>query len=89
MKTSDLIYLETDDSCAICGAKGIGILTKHHIDSNRSNNEYDNLILYFPEHDEILMRGKFFEQAIKSGDTPWVTIQESFEGFEYVVIGRL
>jgi 5-methylcytosine-specific restriction endonuclease McrA len=45
MKTSDLIYLETDDSCAICGAKGIGILSEHHIDSNRSNNEYDNLIV--------------------------------------------
>ena len=45
MKTSDLIYLETDDSCAICGAKGIGILSEHHIDSNRYNNEYDNLIV--------------------------------------------
>jgi len=45
MKTSDLIYVETDDSCAICGAKGIDILSEHHIDSNRTNNEYDNLIV--------------------------------------------
>jgi len=45
MKTSDLIYIETDDSCAICGAKGIGILSEHHLDSDRSNNEYDNLIV--------------------------------------------
>ena len=45
MKTSDLIYFETDDSCAICGAKGIGILSEHHIDSNRANNDYDNLIV--------------------------------------------
>jgi 5-methylcytosine-specific restriction endonuclease McrA len=45
MQTSDLIYFETDDSCAICGAKGIGILSEHHIDSNRSNNDYDNLIV--------------------------------------------
>ena len=44
MKTSELIYLETDDSCAICGAKGINVLSEHHIDSDRSNNEYDNLI---------------------------------------------
>lgn len=45
MKISDLIYFETDDSCAICGAKGIDILSEHHIDSNKSNNEYDNLIV--------------------------------------------
>jgi hypothetical protein len=45
MKTSDLIYFETDDSCAICGAKGIDVLSEHHIDSNRSNNDYDNLIV--------------------------------------------
>jgi hypothetical protein len=45
MKASDLIYFETDDSCAICGAKGIDILSEHHIDSDRSNNDYDNLIV--------------------------------------------
>ena len=45
MKTSDLIYVETDDSCAICGVKGIDILSEHHIDNNRTNNEYDNLIV--------------------------------------------
>jgi hypothetical protein len=45
MTTSDLIYFETDDSCAICGAKGIDILSEHHIDSDRSNNDYDNLIV--------------------------------------------
>jgi hypothetical protein len=45
MNTSDFIYAETDDSGAICGAKGIDILSEHHIDSDRSNNEYDNLIV--------------------------------------------
>jgi hypothetical protein len=45
MKTSDLIYFETDDSCAICGAKGIDVLSEHHIDGDRSNNDYDNLIV--------------------------------------------
>lgn len=45
MTTSDLIYFETDDSCAICGAKGIDILSEHHIDRDRSNNDYDNLIV--------------------------------------------
>jgi len=45
LKTSDLIYIEADDSCAICGTRGIAILSEHHIDSDRSNNEYDNLIV--------------------------------------------
>jgi hypothetical protein len=45
VETTDLIYFETDDSCAICGTKGIDVLTEHHIDGNRSNNEYDNLII--------------------------------------------
>jgi coproporphyrinogen III oxidase-like Fe-S oxidoreductase len=45
MKTSDLIYFETDDSCAICGAKGVDVLSEHHIDGDRSNNDYDNLIV--------------------------------------------
>jgi hypothetical protein len=44
MKISDLIYFETDDSCAICGIRGIDVLSEHHINSDRSNNEYDNLI---------------------------------------------
>jgi len=45
MKQDNLLYLETDDSCAICGNRGIQILTKHHIDGNRSNNTYENLII--------------------------------------------
>jgi hypothetical protein len=45
MKASDLIYFETDDSCGICGARGFDNLSEHHIDSDRSNNEYDNLIV--------------------------------------------
>ena len=45
MKTSDLIYFETDDSCAICGERGIDNLSEHHIDGDRSNNEYDDLIV--------------------------------------------
>jgi hypothetical protein len=45
MKISDIIYFETDDSCAICGTRGIDNLSEHHIDGDRSNNEYDNLIV--------------------------------------------
>lgn len=45
MKLQDFLYTETDDSCAICGIKGIQILTIHHIDENPSNNVYDNTIV--------------------------------------------
>ena len=45
MDIHDLIYIETDDSCSICGTRGIAILSEHHIDGHRSNNSYDNLIV--------------------------------------------
>ena len=45
MNQDDILYTETDDSCAICGLRGNGILTIHHIDHNRDNNAYDNLIV--------------------------------------------
>jgi len=45
MKLEDFLYTETDDSCAICGIKGIQILTIHHIDEDPSNNVYDNTII--------------------------------------------
>lgn len=45
MKLSDTLYGETEDACAICGIKGINVLTEHHIDQDRSNNRYDNLIV--------------------------------------------
>ena len=67
MKTSDLIYIETDDSCAICGAKGIGILSEHHIDSDRSNNEYDNrIVLCHNCHHKITNNKGLSEEEIKN-----------------------
>lgn len=45
MDMHDRLFVETDDSCAICGFRGISVLTEHHIDSDRSNNTYDNLIV--------------------------------------------
>jgi hypothetical protein len=65
MKTSDLIYIETDDSCAICGAKGTGILSEHHIDNNRLNNEYDNLIVLCHNcHHKITNKKNLSEEEI-------------------------
>ena len=45
MNLDDWLYIETDDSCAICGTKGTNLLTIHHIDGNHSNNVYDNTII--------------------------------------------
>ncbi|MBC7926494.1 MAG: HNH endonuclease [Bryobacteraceae bacterium] len=45
MKLDDRLYLETDDACAICGLRGVSVLTIHHIDGNSGNNVYDNMIV--------------------------------------------
>lgn len=45
MKLDDLLFGETDDTCAICGLRGIFVLTIHHIDGNSRNNVYDNMIV--------------------------------------------
>jgi hypothetical protein len=45
MDMHDRLFVETDDSCAVCGIRGISALTEHHIDTDRSNNTYDNLIV--------------------------------------------
>jgi len=45
MKIKDILYMETDDSCGLCGNKGKENLTIHHIDGNDSNNVYDNQIV--------------------------------------------
>ena len=41
----DYLYLETDDTCALCGQRGKDNLTEHHIDGNSNNNAYDNRII--------------------------------------------
>jgi hypothetical protein len=45
MKIRDRLFLETDDSCALCGERTSQALETHHIDGNRENNEYDNQIV--------------------------------------------
>ncbi len=45
MKVTDYVFIETSESCALCGQKGIENLTEHHIDGNDKNNEYDNRIV--------------------------------------------
>lgn len=41
----DRLYTETDDSCALCGLRGIQALTIHHIDGNHGNDVYENTIV--------------------------------------------
>ena len=45
MKTKDLLFIETDDTCALCGEKERRALNIHHIDGDKSNNTYDNQIV--------------------------------------------
>jgi hypothetical protein len=45
MNEEDRLFFETDDSCAICGMRGIKILTIHHIDNAHKHNTYDNQIV--------------------------------------------
>jgi hypothetical protein len=45
MKLEDWLFSETDDTCAICGIRGMQILTVHHIDGDHLNNVYDNTII--------------------------------------------
>lgn len=45
MKLDDRLYGETDDSCALCGHRDPNALTIHHIDDDRTNNVYENLIV--------------------------------------------
>jgi hypothetical protein len=45
MKLEDRVHGETDDACAICGLRGIAVLTIHHIDDDPKNNVYDNMIV--------------------------------------------
>jgi predicted restriction endonuclease len=66
MKRSDLLHVETDDACAMCGIRGNKILTEHHIDGNHSHNEYDNLILLcYNCHQGFHERGEPSEQQVK------------------------
>ena len=40
-----MLYVETDDSCGVCGIRGNERLTIHHIDGDSANNGYDNQIV--------------------------------------------
>jgi len=43
MKIKEILFNETDYSCALCGERQVKSLTEHHIDGK--NNEYDNRII--------------------------------------------
>lgn len=44
--TDELLYLETDGSCAMCGLRDTRVLTVHHLQQAKPKNEaYDNKIL--------------------------------------------
>jgi hypothetical protein len=42
----DLLFVETDDSCALCGLKDTRALTIHHLEQSEPKNEnYDNKLV--------------------------------------------
>ena len=45
LRIEDYLWVETDDSCALCGSREARALTIHHIDGNHTNNTYDNRIV--------------------------------------------
>jgi hypothetical protein len=45
LKSEDILFLESDNSCSYCGVKGREKLTVHHLDGNESNNDYVNQIV--------------------------------------------
>jgi predicted transcriptional regulator len=45
MSIEDPLFEEVEYACAYCGQHGKENLTIHHIDHNKSNNEYDNQII--------------------------------------------
>jgi HNH endonuclease len=45
MNLAERLYLETDDSCALCGLRTPGALTIHHIDGDSQHDVYENTIL--------------------------------------------
>ena len=63
MNLDDRLYGETDDSCALCGHRGVESLTKHHIDGDSSNSVYENMIVlchncHQRHHDDKGISGK-------------------------------
>lgn len=46
MARDDLLFVETDDSCALCGLKDTRTLTIHHLEQSEPKNEnYDNKLV--------------------------------------------
>jgi len=55
MRLEDRLYFETDDGCAMCGARGPNILTVHHIyeRQGKARDDYDNqIVLCYNCHDQ-------------------------------------
>ncbi len=45
MVQNDRLFVETDDSCALCGVRDTQCLTIHHIDEDHLNNAYENMVV--------------------------------------------
>ena len=59
MARDDLLFVETDDSCALCGLKGTRALTIHHLEQSEPKNEnYDNKLVLCHNCHHFFHQGK-------------------------------
>jgi hypothetical protein len=61
MRLEDRLYFETDDACAMCGARGPNVLTVHHIHHRQgeSRDDYDNqIVLCYNCHGQYHEKGR-------------------------------
>jgi len=65
MEIEEILFLETDNSCAYCGVTQKDNLSIHHIDGNRSNKAYDNqIVLCHNCHHRVTNRKGIYKKDI-------------------------
>lgn len=64
-KTKALLQKEISSKCPFCPSEDVDHFQIHHIDENKMNNQYDNLLMLCPTcHSKITKKNISFEQVI-------------------------
>ena len=65
MKIEEILFLETENSCAYCRDNQRDNLSIHHIDGNRTNKDYDNqIVLCHNCHHRVTNRKGIYKRDI-------------------------